>query len=185
MRTVVSVEGLPSPTRTAVLKSLHSRCGMTTSDTERAPHHPFGLLLHRLQALARCEEGQAMLWTGSWLLSVPDDPLLADLYADMATALADALALRDCRHLVFHLPIDVNEAFEHALGVDPDVTLGGLHAASLKLDAGRLRSPLDVQIVRLPVHPYATDNPVALHRLLAQAHAAVKACTSPTSTPPT
>lgn len=174
MKRAVSVEGLPTPLRSAVLKSLHSRWHLCASDTERTAH-PLALLLYRLQALAKSEPGQTVLWTGSWLLGVPSDAVMADLYGDLGRELCAALGLAGAAHLMLRLDTDVNEAFEHATGSD---TLQALRDAASALD-GTHRSPMEVQIASLPATAYAVDNPVALARVLTTAHAALQEWISP------
>jgi hypothetical protein len=184
MRWVLSVEGLPVPARSAVLKCLHNRLGLSLLDGDRHGQvHPLRQLLARLQALAKLGDPAAgAMWSGSWVLDAPSrDPVWAALHRDLAHSLARKLlppgSADATTHLMVFLDADADEAFETMLSPEAcqnatrEVSLQHLRDAKAKLDAsnGADVSPFPHRIVRVPCPPFAGDNPSVLGALCTSA----------------
>lgn len=143
VRCVVSVEGLPLPARAAVLKSLQTRLALAALSDSCPPAAPaaaaqlaprlapqLALLVGRLRALARLPEGAHALWTGSWLLAEPRDPLLRRLHRDLGRAVASRLlppqSATKTKHVMLCLTTaSADEAFEAVLENGEDGGGGG------------------------------------------------------------
>lgn len=171
-RWAVSVESLPVPARAAVLKSLQARLGLALLPEDCGPAAPLALLLHRLRALSRAPPGHS-LWAGSWLLAVPQDPLLWRLHRDLAAAVAGRLLPgggEGVRHLMVCLQTSPDEALEALLaGADGrDVGLEALRHAQrcIEDEHGGSCSPFEVEIVRVECPCFAADNPATLAKVL-------------------
>jgi len=195
MRCVVSVEGLPVPSRLAVLKSLQARLGLVpVPDLDRGDSLPghqgtaasLDLLLHRVRALSKLPEGTPALWSGSWLLSMPRDPDLQHLHRDLAKALCSRYfpeASEAITHIMLCVEASPHEAFEHIFSDphqqprDRDTSIQDLHLAHRTLRevlAGRQQAvtPFRTQIVEIAAPPFAADTPGVLAELLDLACAA-------------
>lgn len=173
MRWVVSVEGVDTPVRSAILKSLHTCFDLSTADTERSAH-PFARLLHRMVALSKTSGNMAS--SGSWILTAPEDPSAGALYADVARHLVSRLHLEDTRHLMIVVDVDADEAFESMVLDDPV----GTRAMTLRECAdvqARLwgrhadATPFPAKAVPVRCPPFLVDNPADLARTLDLVHA--------------
>lgn len=183
-RWVVSVESLSVPARASVLKSLKTRLALSVADVERVgggggSSTSLGLLLHRLQGLARVGGSTNALWCGSWLMKTPRDPLLRDLHRDLARALADKLVpggVQGTAHLMLCMRSPTDEAFEALLTCElaaaRDVSLQCLRDAARGMEhdaalaAAECLSPFGVRIVRVECPAFAADNPTSLNSLV-------------------
>lgn len=193
-RWVVSIESLDVPARAAVLKSLHANSGLDVIvDNDRVTDRiamPFVLLLRRLKALARIPHTHHALFSGSWLLHAPTDPLVAQVYAAMGSTLVDALGISHSRHLMLCMRVSVDEAYEMALGtgaylphaatataVDMQSLQGLAKAQDAMLTAERAAasSPLRTYAITLDCPPFAADTPVELEALHARVDRALSA----------
>lgn len=179
-RWLVSVEGVPVPARTAVLKCLQARCGVACLSHECSPaampSEAFACLLDRMKALARVPASQDAAWAGPWAAAcVTEDQCLAKLYDDLAEALAEALPppgkLTDSSHLTLSLQADEHEAFEALMcngsGAAANISLRCLTTEPREQADRRLFA--SVQIEHLPCPPFCADNPVELHNLVTSA----------------
>lgn len=176
MRWVVSVEGFPTPVRTALLKGLQSALGLVAVDgvvdQRTAQQQPLVSLLARMRALQRAPDSSAILWQGTWLPHRTEHPLLTTLYRDLARALASRCCPHPTTHLMVCLHVDAHEAFEAALtcpAVDPRFTcLADLAVFEdiLCHAAHHTPGPFPVQIVDVRCPPYAIDHPVTMSKLV-------------------
>lgn len=190
-RWVVSIESLDVPARAAAVKSLHSSMGLNVIvDNDRVTDRaalPFVLLLRRLRALARVPHTHHALFTGSWLLHAPSDPLVAEVYDALGAALIDTLGIVHSRHLMVCMRVSVDEAYETALGngayTHPPnapgataVSLQGLAAeqeALLSAEKAAMCSPFRTYALAVECPQFAADTPVEMDALNARIERAV------------
>lgn len=192
-RWVVSVESLDVPIRSSILKSLHAKLGMNViADNERASS-PFQRLLRRLRALSRMPSStqQPVLYSGSWLLHAPTDPVMSKVYNDVGVAVADVLGVRHFRHLMVCMRTDVDEAFEHSLTSSTDVVqhlpmgprglqaLGKAQDELLRPDRVASCTPLRSYVVTLECPAYAADTPAIADHVRDRVERAVRCVTEP------
>lgn len=167
MRWVVSVEGLATPVRATILKSLQAWFDLSGADTERSMH-PFARLLHRMAALSKATTDVAS--NGSWILTVPPEHTLSELYAELARHLASRLLLGDIHHLMVVVEVDVDEAFEAMVLDDPlgsrAMTLCACKDKQAKMHDTTHATPFPCKVVRIRCPAFLGDNPAALAKTL-------------------
>ena len=175
VRVLVSLEGLPRSCRHAVLKALDTQLDRP----EGAP--PAGFvdqargLLRRLRALRADGNDTIIISPDTWADGVPDDPVLATLYRDLALQIAGPELCAEILHVLIYIRTDPHETFEavaQAGSEAKDVNLLSLLALHQSIDRFFSNHPAAAQhpfaterhVVHCP--PYTPDNPAELARLV-------------------